>query len=122
MIDFKAEVLKIKDQMIDDIKMLCAIPSTQDDSTVAEFAPYGAANRRALDAMLEIGRRDGFEVQDVDGHAGHIDIGTGDETFGILGHLDVVPVNKVGRIVIHLKLLLKKESFTDVESQMIKVH
>ena len=25
MIDFKAEVLKIKDQMIDDIKMLCAI-------------------------------------------------------------------------------------------------
>ena len=30
------------------------------------------------------------------GHAGHIDIGTGDETFGILGHLDVVPVNKVG--------------------------
>ena len=53
--------------MIDDIKMLCAIPSTQDDSTVAEFAPYGAANRRALDAMLEIGRRDGFEVQDVDG-------------------------------------------------------
>ena len=83
MIDFKAEVLKIKDQMIDDIKMLCAIPSTQDDSTVAEFAPYGAANRRALDAMLEIGRRDGFEVQDVDGHAGHIDIGTGDETFGI---------------------------------------
>lgn len=96
MIDFKAEVLKIKDQMIDDIKMLCAIPSTQDDSTVAEFAPYGAANRRALDAMLEIGRRDGFEVQDVDGHAGHIDIGTGDETFGILGHLDVVPVNKVG--------------------------
>ena len=71
-------------------------PSTQDDSTVAEFAPYGAANRRALDAMLEIGRRDGFEVQDVDGHAGHIDIGTGDETFGILGHLDVVPVNKVG--------------------------
>ena len=34
----------------------------------------------SLDAMLEIGRRDGFEVQDVDGHAGHIDIGTGDET------------------------------------------
>ncbi len=37
MIDLKAEVLKIKDQMIDDIKMLCAIPSTQDDSTVAEL-------------------------------------------------------------------------------------
>ena len=38
MIDFKSEVLKIKDQMIEDIKNLCAIPSTQDDSTIAEFA------------------------------------------------------------------------------------
>ncbi|WRK54301.1 hypothetical protein SD457_04820 [Coprobacillaceae bacterium CR2/5/TPMF4] len=95
MIDFKSEVLKIKDQMLQDIKDLCAIPSMQDDSTVALFAPYGAANRKALDAMLEIGRRDGFEVQDVDGHAGHIDIGSGEETLGILGHLDVVPVNEV---------------------------
>ena len=96
MIDFKSEVLKIKDQMLQDIKDLCAIPSMQDDSTVALFAPYGAANRKALDAMLEIGRRDGFEVQDVDGHAGHIDIGSGEETLGILGHLDVVPVNEAG--------------------------
>ena len=96
MIDFKSEVLKIKDQMIEDIKMLCAIPSTQDDNTVAEFAPFGKANRQALDAMLKIGKRDGFKVEDVDGYAGHIDIGEGDETFGILGHLDVVPVNEVG--------------------------
>ena len=96
MIDFKSEVLKIKDQMIEDIKMLCAIPSTQDDNTVAEFAPFGKANRQALDAMLKIGKRDGFKVEDVDGYAAHIDIGEGDETFGILGHLDVVPVNKVG--------------------------
>lgn len=96
MLDFKSEVLKIKDQMIEDIKTLCAIPSTQDDETVAEFAPFGKANRQALDAMLEIGKRDGFEVKDVDGYAGHIDIGQGDDTFGILGHLDVVPVNSVG--------------------------
>ena len=96
MIDFKSEVLKIKDQMIEDIKMLCAIPSTQDDNKVDEFAPFGKANRQALDAMLKIGKRDGFKVEDVDGYAGHIDIGEGDETFGILGHLDVVPVNEVG--------------------------
>ena len=96
MIDFKSEVLKIKDQMIEDIKMLCAIPSTQDDNTVAEFAPFGKANRQALDAMLKIGKRDGFKVEDVDGYAGHIDIGEGNETFGILGHLDVVPVNEIG--------------------------
>ena len=44
MIDFKAEVLKIKDQMIDDIKNVMCHPSTQDDSTVAEFAPWRFPN------------------------------------------------------------------------------
>ncbi|MFR1757050.1 MAG: dipeptidase PepV [Thomasclavelia spiroformis] len=108
MIDFKSEVLKIKDQMIEDIKMLCAIPSTQDDNTVAEFAPFGKANRQALDAMLKIGKRDGFKVEDVDGYAGHIDIGEGDETFGILGHLDVVPVNEVGWDSDPFELIIKE--------------
>ena len=48
--------------MIEDIKMLCAIPSMQDDTTISEFAPFGKANREALDARLEIGNRYGFEV------------------------------------------------------------
>ena len=43
--------------------------------------------------MLEIGKRDGFKCVDVDGYAGHIDIGEGEETFGILGHLDVFAIN-----------------------------
>lgn len=94
--DFKNEVLKIKDEMIADIKALCAIPSMQDDSTVKIGQPFGYPCRQALDAMLKIGRRDGFIVEDVDGYAGHIDIGEGEATFGILGHLDVVPVNDTG--------------------------
>lgn len=96
MVDFKAEVLKQKDAMIADIKALCAIPSIQDDSTVQLGQPFGQACRQALDAMLAIGIRDGFVVEDVDGYAGHIDIGEGDTCFGVLGHLDVVPVNAVG--------------------------
>lgn len=96
MIDFQNEVLKIKDQLIDDIKTLVAIPSVDDASTAGEMQPYGKACKDALDAMLVIGKRDGFEVENVDGHAGHIDIGEGDQVLGILGHLDVVPVNKEG--------------------------
>lgn len=46
--------------------------------------------------MLEIGKRDGFVTYDEHGYAGHIDIGDQEESFGILGHLDVVPVNEVG--------------------------
>lgn len=96
MIDFKKEVEKIKDELLEDIKVLCSIPSVQDDATVDKNQPFGKPCRDALDAMLAIGKRDGFIVEDVDGYAGHIDIGDGDECFGILGHLDVVPVNHVG--------------------------
>ena len=45
MIDFKSEVLKIKDQIIEDIKMLCAVPSTLHDNTLAVFAPFAKASR-----------------------------------------------------------------------------
>lgn len=96
MIDFMSEVLKRKEDMLKDIKTLCLIPSTLDESTAADQQPFGKACRDALDAMLEIGKRDGYEVCDVDGYAGHIDVGEGEESFGILGHLDVVPCNDIG--------------------------
>lgn len=96
MIDFKKEVQKIKNDLIEDIKTLCSIPSVQDDATVGKNQPFGKPCRDALDAMLAIGQRDGFIIEDVDGYAGHIDIGEGQESFGILGHLDVVPVNQTG--------------------------
>ena len=42
--------------------------------------------------FLEIGERDGFLTKNVDNYAGHIEYGAGDETLGIFGHVDVVPV------------------------------
>jgi predicted dipeptidase len=96
MIDFRKEVEKIKDELIADIKSLCSIPSIYDEGSIGTNQPFGKPCRDALDAMLSIGRRDGFIVEDVDGYAGHIDIGDGDDCFGILGHLDVVPVNAKG--------------------------
>lgn len=96
MIDFLEEVYKRKDKMIEDIQTLCKIPSILDETTANEGQPFGKACRDALDAMLEIGERDGFVCENVDGYAGHIDIGEGEETFGILGHLDVVPCNESG--------------------------
>lgn len=96
MIDFLEEVNKRKEEMIADINKLCQIPSVFDEETATENQPFGKPCRDALDAMLEIGQRDGFDCVDVDGYAGHIDIGNQDETFGILGHLDVVPCNPSG--------------------------
>lgn len=96
MIDFMNEVLKRKDDIIADIETLCAIPSVLDEATANEGQPFGKPCRDALDAMLDIGKRDGFVCENVDGYAGHIDIGDEEDTFGILGHLDVVPCNKEG--------------------------
>lgn len=96
MIDFLEEVNKRKEDMIADIERLCQIPSVLDESTANDGQPFGEKCREALDEMLEIGKRDGFECEDVDGYAGHIDIGDQEEMFGILGHLDVVPCNKEG--------------------------
>ena len=96
MIDFRAEIEQEKENLINDLAKLVSYPSVQDDSTVKVNQPFGQANRDVLDAMLSIGARDGFATADVEGYAGHIDIGTGEETFGVLGHLDVVPVNDIG--------------------------
>lgn len=96
MIDFYQEVLKEKDNFLKDLRKLCQIPSVLDKATAKENQPFGAGCREALDAMLALGQRDGFTTDDVDGYAGSIDIGEGEEVFGILGHLDVVPVNKTG--------------------------
>lgn len=96
MIDFKSEVLKIKDEMIQDIQTLCRIDSVLDEQIASEKAPFGKGCREALDCMLSFAKRDGFQAKDVDGYAGHIDIGEGDDIIGVLGHLDVVPVNKEG--------------------------
>lgn len=96
MINFMNEVLKRKEDILNDIKTLCEIPSTMDMSTAADNQPFGKACRDALDAMIKIGERDGYQCEDVDGYAGHIDVGEGEEAFGILGHLDVVPCNKEG--------------------------
>lgn len=96
MIDFLNEVMKRKNDIIADIEKLCQIPSVLDESTADENQPFGKQCRIALDTMLSIGERDGYVCEDVDGYAGHIDIGEGEEMFGILGHLDVVPCNENG--------------------------
>ena len=38
----------------------------------------------------------GFETKNFDNYAGHADYGDGEQVFGVLGHLDVVPVSPTG--------------------------
>lgn len=91
MIDFKVEVEKRKDEILEDLKALINIKSDYDEATISEDAPFGVGPKKALEAFLALGERDGFETKNVDNYAGHIQYGNGGKVFGVLGHVDVVP-------------------------------
>lgn len=91
-IDFKKEVLKRKDDLIKDLQNLMKINSelTVYDPNNIE-APFGQGNKEALDFMLNLGNKDGFNTVNTDNYAGHIEYGSGEEFVAMVGHLDVVP-------------------------------
>lgn len=80
-----------RDELIENIRKWIAIPSVQGEPA-GENAPFGKNVRRMLDTALADGARFGFEVRDIDGYAGDISYGHGEQTMGMLAHLDVVPL------------------------------
>lgn len=91
MVDFKQEVEKRKDDLLEDLKTLLRIPSERDDSKATKDAPLGPGPRDAMLKFLEIAERDGFNTKNVDNLAGYLEYGQGDEMLGVIGHMDVVP-------------------------------
>ena len=56
--------------------------------------PFGEAVDQALENALALGKKMGFRTRNIDHYAGEIEFGDGNETIGILVHLDVVPVGE----------------------------
>ena len=77
------------DGMEDDLKKLLRIKSVMSDAH--PDMPFGQDPFSALEYMLKLGEKFGFKTKNVDGYAGHIEWGEGEEIFGVLCHLDVVP-------------------------------
>ncbi len=92
--NFKELSEKYTDSMIEDLRQLIAIPSLLDLQSATEHAPFGVNVRKSLDWMLEKAKADGFDVLDIDGYAGVISFGQGEESVGVLGHLDIVPIGE----------------------------
>lgn len=88
------ETGKYKDEFINDLRKLIAIPSVRNDEEACTNAPFGKGCREALDFMMELGRKEGFTVKDIDGYACVIEYGEGEESVGVLGHLDIVPIGE----------------------------
>lgn len=83
------EILKYKEDIIKGLCDLIKIRSVT--SQPLEGKPFGEGVNQALEYMLNLGKSLGLTVKNVDGYAGHIEYGEGDEVVGVLVHLDVVP-------------------------------
>ncbi|NLC68530.1 MAG: M20 family metallopeptidase, partial [Clostridiaceae bacterium] len=83
------EIFKYKEDIIRTLCELIRIRSIAGEPR--EGKPFGEEVNHALEYMLSLGESLGFKVKNVDGFAGHVEYGEGDEIAGILVHLDVVP-------------------------------
>src|SRR3712207_8572820 len=68
------------------------VPSVKSEALPGK--PFGEGPANALHAFLEYAEKLGFHTENFDNYAGHIDMGEGEETLGILAHVDVVPVGE----------------------------
>jgi len=90
-INWLEEVGKRKEQLIEDAQQFLRIKSVLDEETATPTAPFGEGIDQALHYLLKKGRKDGFNTKNVDGFAGHLELGGGKEIVGVLCHIDVVP-------------------------------
>jgi len=81
-------ILKYETDIVEEALRLIAIRSVKGPAEPGK--PYGAGVDRALQYMLSLGERLGFRSTNLDGYAGHIEFGEGDEYVGVLVHLDTV--------------------------------
>ncbi|GAK30480.1 putative peptidase [Weissella oryzae SG25] len=80
------------------IKRLVDIPSVIDEATMGAGQPFGKPIIDALDEALRIATELGFTTyRDPKGYYGYAEIGEGEQIFGIVGHLDVVPGGDVSQ-------------------------
>jgi succinyl-diaminopimelate desuccinylase len=90
-INWMDEVLKRKDQLVKDTQSFLQIESVLDEDKKEMHSPFGKGIQEALHYLLDKGSQDGFTVKNIDGYAGHIEYGEGDDLVGVLCHIDVVP-------------------------------
>lgn len=92
MVNWLQEVESRKEELLNDLFRLLRVPSVREDDKATEEAPVGPGPKAALEEFIKMAQEDGFETKQFGPWAGHIEIGSGDELMGILGHVDVVPV------------------------------
>ncbi len=83
-----------KEELINELCTFLSYKSLPSD-TIRDGAPFGLEIQETLDYLLKLSQKHGFHTKDLSGYAGCIDfpMEKKEEMMGILGHLDVVPVD-----------------------------
>ncbi|HHU50518.1 MAG TPA: dipeptidase PepV [Firmicutes bacterium] len=87
--DFLNRIERDQEEMVTVLRDLISIPSVKDEPV--ENGPFGKEIAKALDYVLAWGEKQGFSTKNFSGYAGHLEYGEGEETVGVLVHVDVVP-------------------------------
>ena len=78
-----------KKDIVSSLQEIVEIKSVE--AKAQEGMPFGEGVDKSLRKFLELAEKLGLPTKYVDGYAGHVEIGEGEEMLGILCHLDVVP-------------------------------
>ncbi len=87
--NLKEKVDSYKEDIIKSLQEIVQIKSVETQKM--EDMPFGEGVDKSLRRFLELAEELGLKTKYVDGYAGHIELGEGEKTLGILCHLDVVP-------------------------------
>lgn len=81
-----------RQQMLDDIGLLCRINSEKSAYQVGK--PYGEGPSRALAVALSRAEQYGFSINNYDNYVGTADLNDKEKQLDILAHLDIVPAGE----------------------------
>ena len=87
--DLKEKVLDYKDEVVKEIQNAIRVKSVKEAPLPG--MPFGEGPAKALAHFMDLAKKLGFKAENFNNYAMHIDMGEGEETLGILAHVDVVP-------------------------------
>lgn len=87
--ELKEKVLEYKEEVVKEIQSAVRVRSVKEAPLPG--MPFGEGPAKALDHFMDLATKLGFKAEKFDNYAMHIDMGEGEETLGILAHVDVVP-------------------------------
>ncbi|KPU45358.1 putative dipeptidase [Oxobacter pfennigii] len=86
--NFNEYIHSMKPDIVKSVQDMVRIRSVKDEPK--DDAPFGEGINRALMYALDIAASMGFKTKNLNGYIGYAEYGQGEETVGIIGHLDVV--------------------------------